>query len=552
MHRQSSIRIAFYGLWILLALLQANATELFDDEAYYWVYSKFLDWGYFDHPPMIALMIKGGSLLFSGELGVRLIVVLMGTASIYIIERLTKPEDLKLFYAIVLQVAILQIGNIIAVPDIPLLFFTALFFWSYHLFSTKTNWINGIGLALVIALLLYSKYHGLLIIIATLLSNWRLLQKTVTWLVILLSVLLFMPHVLWQLNHGLPSFYYHLFERVSPAYSVSFTTDYLAGQLLIAGPLIGWLIIWSAFKHKTSDLTQKAMQWSLWFVYVLFFISSFKSRTEANWTVPLLVPLVVLSYQYILKNDGLKKWVYRLFPFSVLLIILVRVFMFLDMPLIKNLPKDEFHYNKAWTKAVKEKANGLPVVFTNSYQRASKYWFYTGDTAFSLNTYLYRRSNYNFWPLEMQLQNKNVFIVGSKGTAELNQDLQSGNKQFSIDTINNFTSFSQIILSQSRVSFDQANRTITATLEVGGPSEKILNYAFDRRPEIILIVYPGNKQQPILVKTGMRLINRSKTGVEAKVSLPVTGGKVYQYRWGLEGNYVEPTINSSVYKMTID
>lgn len=552
MKKLSSIRVQFYCLWLLLALVQANATELFDDEAYYWVYSKFLDWGYFDHPPMIALMIKGGLLFLSGELGVRFFIVLMGTASIYFIERLTKPEDLKLFYAIVLQVAILQIGNIIAVPDIPLLFFTAIFFWCYQLYSAKTNWINGIVLAVIIALLLYSKYHGLLIIISTLLSNWRLLQKKATWLVIVLSVLLFMPHVLWQMNHGLPSLYYHLFERVSPAYSISFTTDYLAGQMLIAGPLIGWLLIWSAFKHKPSDQVQKAMKWSLGFVYVLFFISSFKSRTEANWTVPLLVPLIVLSYQHISQNGILKKWVYRLFPVSIVLILLVRTFMILDVPFLKHLPKDEFHYNKVWTKAIKDKANGLPVVFTNSYQRASKYWFYTGDTAFSLNTHLYRRSNYNFWPLEMQLQNRNVFIVGSKGTAGLSQDLQGGNKTFSADTIHDFSSYSQIVLSQTNLSFQKANRTITATLEVGGPSEKILNYSFDRRPEIILIVYPGNKQQPILVKTGMRVINRSKTGVEVKVSLPVIGGKVYQYRWGLEGSYVEPTINSSVYKLTIE
>lgn len=552
MYRQGSIRIAFYGLWILMALLQANATELFDDEAYYWVYSKFLDWGYFDHPPMIALMIKGGSYLFSGELGVRLVAVFMGTASIYIIERLTKPEDIKLFYAIVLQLAILQIGNIIAVPDIPLLFFTALFFWSYQSFTSKTNFFNGLVLAVVIALLLYSKYHGLLIIIATLFSNWRLLQKWTTWLVIVLSVLLFLPHVLWQLNHGLPSLYYHLFERVSPAYSISFTTDFLAGQLLIAGPLIGWLIIWSAFKHKTSDLTQKAMQWSLWFVYVLFFISSFKSRTEANWTVPLLVPLLVLSYQYIVKNDRLKKWVYRLFPVSVLLIIFVRVFMFLDTPLIKNLPKDEFHYNIEWTKALKDKANGLPVVFTNSYQRASKYWFYTGDTSFSLNTHLYRRSNYNFWPLEMQLQNKNVFVVGSKGTAELNQDLQTGNKEFSADIIHDFTSFSQIILTQSVLSFDTANRKIRTTLEITAPSTQILKYAYSQKPEIILIIYPGNKQQPILINTGKYLHQISETSVGVNVELPVLEGNIYQIRWGLKGSYIEPTINSSVYKLAID
>lgn len=544
-----SIRVQFYCLWFVIALVQANATELFDDEAYYWVYARFLDWGYFDHPPMIALMIKWGSFIFSGELGVRLFVVFMGTASIYVIERITRPEDVKLFYAIVLQVAILHIGNSIAAPDIPLFFFTALFFLLYKSFSERPSWINSICLAITIAMLLYSKYHGLLVIIATVLSNWRLLQKPTTWLVIGVSVLLYSPHVLWQLEHGLPSLYYHLFERLSPPYTFSFTTDYLLGQLLIAGPLIGVLLIWGALKYKAIDLSQKAMKWSLGLFYGLFFIASFKTRTEVNWTVPLLVPLIVLGYQYIVLNERLKQWVYRLLPVSLVLILVVRVFMILDTPLIQNLPKDEFHYNKEWTRAVKEKANGLPVVFTNSYQRASKYWFYTGDTAFSLNTHLFRRSNYNLWPLEMQLQNKNVFIVGSKGTAGLKQDLVSGNKALSTDTIHQFSSYSQIVLSQSSVSFDQTSRTITATLEADAPSANILDYAFGRQPEIVLIVYPGNKQQPILVNTGIHLIHSSPARIVVKVELPVLKGSNYQYRWGLKGSFIEPSINSRVYKL---
>ena len=66
-------RFLFYSSWIILGLIQSRFTELLDDEAYYWVYSKFLDWGYFDHPPMVALLIKLGYSIFQNELGVRLL-----------------------------------------------------------------------------------------------------------------------------------------------------------------------------------------------------------------------------------------------------------------------------------------------------------------------------------------------------------------------------------------------------------------------------------------------------------------------------------------------
>jgi hypothetical protein len=545
-------RFLFYACWLLLSLVQAAGTELFDDEAYYWVYSKFLDWGYFDHPPMIAILIKVGTFIFPGEFGVRLMIVLMGTLSIYIIEKLTNPVNLKLFYAIVLNTAILQIGGIIAVPDIPLLFFTALFFWMYKKYSEQTNWINAVLLSITVALLLYSKYHGLLIILATLVSSFKLLKQPATWLVIVLAILFFMPHVLWQLAHGLPSLNYHLFERVSPPYSLSFTTDYLAGQLLIAGPLLGWLLIWSAFRYKPTDQIQKAMRWSLIFVYLLFLASSFKSRTEANWTVPLLVPLIVLAYHHLEINEKLSKWVYRLLPISLVLIFTVRIFMILDTPLIKNLPKDEFHYNRDWTNAIKEKSNGLPVVFTNSYQRASKYWFYTGDTAFSLNTHLYRRSNYNFWPLELQLQRKPVFIVGSKGTAGLSDSLISGNKSFSVGADPAFQSYSQIVLKQVGSKVATKHRSISVTLQVSAPSDALLKDAVLHQPEIILILYPGNKQLPWLIPTGKKIVLSNNNEVKINLVIPELDYKNYQIRWGLQGSYVEPSINSSVYTLVND
>lgn len=552
MNKYISLRSLFYSIWLLFALVQANTTELFDDEAYYWVYSNFLDWGYFDHPPMIAIMIKVGTLLFPGELGVRFFVVLMGTGTLYIIEKLTRPNNLPLFYAIVLNIAVLQIGSIIAFPDIPLLFFTALFFWTYKAFTEKQNLINALSLSIVIALLLYSKYHGLLIIMVTLISNLKILKNQLTWLMIGLSFLFYTPHILWQIEHGLPSFYYHLFERVSPPYSISFISDYVAGQLLLAGPLLGWLMIWSAFKHKPIDLTQKAMKWSLGFVYVLFFISSFKTRTEANWTLPLIVPLIVLSYHYLETREKLKIWVFRALPISLGLIFLVRIFMLLDTPLIKNLPKDEYHFNKTWTSAIKEKANGMPVVFTNSYQRASKYWFYTGDTAFSLNTYLYRRSNYNLWPLELRLQQKSVFIVGSKGTAGLTDSVVSGNKIFAVDTNKTFFSCSQVVLTQKVSNIAVVNKSISLTLHVNAPSKTILNKAERHQPEIILILYPGNKQQPMLISTGKKLQLGSSNEVQVTLNLPSLNQKNYQIRWGLQGSYVEPSINSSVYTLVND
>lgn len=542
------LRLGFYVTWFLVSLVQAAGTELFDDEAYYWVYSRFLDWGYFDHPPMIAVLIKLGTSILPGELGLRFFIVLMGTATIALIEYLTQPKDIRLFFAIVLNMAVLQIGGIIAVPDIPLLFFTALFFIAYQAFEQKNTLINALFLAIVIALLLYSKYHGILIIFFTILSNPSILTRWKTLLVILLSVGLFMPHVIWQILHGLPSINYHLFERLSPPYKLSFTADYLLGQLLLTGPLVGWLIIWAALKNRYANATEKAMYWSLIGTYILFFLSSFRSRTEANWTILLMAPLIVLSYQYLSQNKIKARWIYRLLPYSIALVLLVRIYMILDIQALSFMPKDEFHQNKEWAAAIKKKANGLPVVFTNSYQRASKYWFYAGDTSFSLNTHRYRRSNYNFWPMEEQLQGRRVMVFGSMGAAAMKDSVQTPRMQLAAETTDDFNSFGAVQLDGGDLHMDDKG-VVNVALKPNYGNRQIMERAMAKHPEIVLIIYRSGKQDPLLFPTGRIIGHDSEYGHNFKLQLPPLEEKKYTIRWGLKGSFSEPTINSRTYAL---
>ena len=542
------LRLVFYAAWFLVTLVQAAGTELFDDEAYYWVYSRFLDWGYFDHPPMIAVLIKLGTTILPGELGLRFFIVLMGTATIALIEYLTQPKDIRLFFAIVLNMAVLQIGGIIAVPDIPLLFFTALFFIAYQAFEQKNTIITALSLAIVIALLLYSKYHGILIIFFTILSNPSILTRWKSFLVILISVGLFMPHVIWQILHGLPSINYHLFERLSPPYKLSFTADYLLGQLLLTGPLVGWLIIWAALKNRYANATEKAMYWSLIGTYGLFFLSSFRSRTEANWTILLMAPLIVLSYQYLSQNKTKARWIYRLLPYSIALVLLVRIYMILDIQALPFMPKDEFHKNREWAAAIKKKANGLPVVFTNSYQRASKYWFYAGDTSFSLNTHRYRRSNYNFWPMEEQLQGRRIMIFGSMGASAMKDSVQTPRMQLAAETDDVFISFGAVQLDGGELNVDEKG-FVDVVLKPDYGNRPIMERARVKHPEIILIIYRSGKQEPMLIPTGRIIGHDSEYQLNFRLKLPPLKEKKYTIRWGLKGSFSEPTINSRTYAL---
>src|SRR6201990_3700895 len=73
---------------VVLRLVAAAFTPLSFDEAYYWTWSKALAGGYYDHPPMVALVIRAGTdIAGDTPLGVRLGSILLALPMSYAIYR---------------------------------------------------------------------------------------------------------------------------------------------------------------------------------------------------------------------------------------------------------------------------------------------------------------------------------------------------------------------------------------------------------------------------------------------------------------------------------
>src|SRR3989344_2512915 len=76
-------------LVFLFQILMATGFELAHDEAYYWLYSKHLDWGYFDHPPFVGVVIRFFSFLPHSELAVRIGFIVLQFLSLQLLFSLT-------------------------------------------------------------------------------------------------------------------------------------------------------------------------------------------------------------------------------------------------------------------------------------------------------------------------------------------------------------------------------------------------------------------------------------------------------------------------------
>ena len=84
--RAAPRRAAWLGLCACVGLDRASGhagagrrrLELTFDEAYYTLWSRSLSFGYLDHPPMVALLIRASTALFGdSELGVRALSLLL-------------------------------------------------------------------------------------------------------------------------------------------------------------------------------------------------------------------------------------------------------------------------------------------------------------------------------------------------------------------------------------------------------------------------------------------------------------------------------------------
>mgnify|MGYP000873047130 CR=1 FL=1 len=546
-------RILFYGLWLLLGLVQSGLTELQDDEAYYWVYGQYLDWGYFDHPPMIGLLVKAGYSIFPNELGVRLFPLLLNFFSLVIIEKLIDKKNSFLFYAIVLSVAVLQVTGFAAVPDIPLIFFTALFFGLYKRFITNYSLLNTCLLGLSVALLFYSKYHAVLIVFFTFLSNIKLFTKYQTWLAGIIALLLFAPHLWWQYQHNWVSFRYHLFESNVNAYRPSFTLNYIIGQLLLPGPVAGFILLPAAFLYKIKNDTEKALRFTMIGIYIFFFISSFRGKVEGNWTSPVMVPLIVLAHQFLNEKIQWQKILYKLLPVTLILVVFARIVMIADLLPVKAI-KDRYHAWKKWPLQMKEKTEGLPIVFSNSYQRASKYWFYSGQPTYSLNSYRERKNNYNFWPVEDSLLGKKVYYLDKYDLYRFSDSLKTSIGWIGYKYDSSFISFAKVKIevSQKEVSLREgAEFTLDCSFTIPEYYSNFIRESTDLLDTIRIGIYQSGKwEKDIYTSLSLKeMVEQKKASV---IINPGLAKGNYYLRFAINSGYRNATHNSDKIELTVN
>ncbi len=551
--------IVFSLFWFILSLIQSYFSEIIDDEAYYWVYSQFLDWGYFDHPPMIALLIKIGSFLFPGELGVRFLPSLLGAGTVFIILTMLKDQVRDIRFPMLVICAIplfhFHLGGFIAIPDLPLVFFASLFFLLYKKYlEQESPWVIFL-LSISIVLMLYSKYHALLVIAFTVLSNLRILYRRSFWLVVLLSVILYLPHILWQVKHDFVSFGYHLIDRNSP-FLFKHLIEYIGNQLIMIGPFCGLILLYLGISRKTENKFESALKFNLIGFFLVFLFSSLKGHVEPHWTAVAFVPLVLLSVPAMEEKPRLKKWVAILSFATIPIILIIRMALIVDFAVIPDRVSKRFHNKEAFYLQIQEEAAGRPVVFTNSFQKPSLYWFFTNEPAFTQNNYRYRKNQYDLWSMEADLQGKEVLYLPHSYIPDCDT-LLTDREEVRIHNTEYFCYFHrvEIILPEIHWEFEPGEQTDIALL-LSNPTENIISFSDSctHRPLLVYTIFSEGEKDVTSVAHYSDHLPTMAPGETVPFPVEMTAPEIpgeYQIMFSFGAKYIIAGIHGRPLKMTV-
>ena len=288
---------------VALRLAIAAWLPLTFDEAYYWQWSKHLAGGYYDHPPMVAVVIWLGTLIAGDtELGVRLVSVLLGLPMSWAVFRAAQllfgGVRIACTATLLLNATLIAAaGTIIVTPDAPLLVASSfvLYALAQVLASGRGIWWLAVGAAVGVALL--SKYTAMFF--GPIILIWLLwVPKLRRWLTSpwpylggLLALALFSPVLWWNAEHDFVSFAKQLGRARIESFRPAYIAELIPTQFAFATPLVFILGVLGLYALARRDVgatgSRTLISATVWTIVVYFAWHALHARVEANWLSPI-------------------------------------------------------------------------------------------------------------------------------------------------------------------------------------------------------------------------------------------------------------------------
>jgi 4-amino-4-deoxy-L-arabinose transferase-like glycosyltransferase len=407
-------------LLLSTALLRAFAGShigLSVDEAHYALYGLYLDWSYFDHPPMIgwlqALVLPFGQSDFAMRLMPIALFTLTGGVLYGLTVTLFPRQSPWVGFVSVLLLqsgAMLQLIGLAMLPDTPLLLFGLLSVWTLHLIVIQGREKFWLALGVLLGLAALSKYTAVTLVLTVLLSllihgQWRQLRTPWPWLAILLSLLIIFPILYWNAQHAWISFLYQLNHGTGkPTWEIERFGLSQAAQLLAYGPalmIFGLIAVLSNLAKWREPAASLCLALALPILLLFAWGAGFE-MTLPHWVALAWTGLAPLTADWLCRHWSWRwvRWSFSLsIAYSLLAILLIFnefIHPFLPFKDNQNPLKDLYGWQAAAQRAEQLRRElpaqttvNAPVLFTENWTFGSRLAWYARPSSVQITDQRY-------------------------------------------------------------------------------------------------------------------------------------------------------------------
>jgi len=405
------------GALIALRIFFISNTLLIDDEAYYAMYARHLSWGYIDHGPVIAYLIRlftiFGENSFTVRLGALTLLIIL-TVFLYRFGKTYFNEATGIIMSLGISANMLFHTNAVVItPDVPLAFFTIMaIIYYYKAYFIDAKYLYAAGILLGLAVL--SKVSALfpavgIILFPFVIQGKRHFLSDIRFYGSLVAALLvFIPFIIWNLQNDLAFVRYQGSHVISSGSWSDFSGLWLS-LLVTIGPVFFYYSVIKPFlllKRLLSispELTYFTIVTIIPTIY--FLVHSVFSRMEVNWPAPIFSGGLFLFGILLGENWPVyrKRFIFQV-GFSLLLILIVTVQTFWPFLPIKGKidVTNRYHIYNAFPSELKAYLQAYPELqnkrlLADNYQIPSMINFYLNPSleasALSIN---YHETLYSF------------------------------------------------------------------------------------------------------------------------------------------------------------
>ncbi len=310
---------------VILQTAYNGTVPLDGDEAYYWVWSRHLQAGYHDHPPMIAAMIWLATQMFGvTAAAIRVVPALCLGGTCFFIWRITDRVwgAEAGFLALVgsLALPVVQMGMTLATPDAPqALFWSATAWYGMEAVAGDRQagggrWRDFLLAGLCAGLGMASKYTAVLLpvaVFAVVITRRRdLLTSPKLWAALVVALAAFSPVLWWNATHGMESFAFQIHHGSGKDQGLLWREfgTFLGGLAAMLSPLV--LVI------AVLALADRRQWWAdgrRYFLVVCFAVpmavflyKALHVKVQLNWAAPALLTLLPLAAGYVWERKSWK------------------------------------------------------------------------------------------------------------------------------------------------------------------------------------------------------------------------------------------------------